>query len=110
VHTIQTGPPICIGAHLGYQTHYVVDDGRARIIVSALVTPGEVTENQSMLDLLWHVRFRWKLRPQQVTGDTKYGTLIPCLQARENDQRAQHRQGEQSYTSAMAPQGSAKTW
>jgi hypothetical protein len=28
-----------------------------------------------MLDLLWHVRFRWKLRPRQVTGDTKYGTI-----------------------------------
>jgi hypothetical protein len=28
-----------------------------------------------MLDLLWRVRFRWKLRPQQVTGDTKYGTI-----------------------------------
>ncbi len=28
-----------------------------------------------MLDLLWRVRFRWKLRPRQVTGDTKYGTI-----------------------------------
>jgi hypothetical protein len=32
-------------------------------------------ENQPMLDLLWHVRCRWKLRPRQVTGDTKYGTI-----------------------------------
>jgi len=32
-------------------------------------------ENQPMLDLLWRVRFRWKLRPRQVTGDTKYGTM-----------------------------------
>lgn len=32
-------------------------------------------ENQPMLDLLWHVCFRWHLRPRQVTGDTKYGTL-----------------------------------
>jgi hypothetical protein len=32
-------------------------------------------DNQPMLDLLWHVRFRWKLRPRQVTGDTKYGTI-----------------------------------
>jgi hypothetical protein len=32
-------------------------------------------ENQPMLDLLWRVRFRWKLRPCQVTGDTKYGAL-----------------------------------
>jgi hypothetical protein len=26
-----------------------------------------------MLDLLWRVCFRWKLRPRQVTGDTAYG-------------------------------------
>jgi len=27
-----------------------------------------------MLDLLWRVRFRWKLWPRQVTGDRKYDT------------------------------------
>jgi hypothetical protein len=27
------------GAHLGYQTHYVVDGGKARIILAALVAP-----------------------------------------------------------------------
>jgi hypothetical protein len=63
------------GTHLGYQTHYVVDGGKRRIILGVLVAPGEVMENQPMLDLLWHVRFRWKLRPRQVTGDTTYGTL-----------------------------------
>ena len=63
------------GTHLGYQTHYVVDGGKRRIIVGVLVAPGEVMENQPMLDLLWRVRFRWKLRPRQVTGDTKYGTM-----------------------------------
>ncbi len=63
------------GTHLGYQTHYVVDGGRRRIIVGVLVAPGEVMENQPMLDLLWRARFRWKLRPRQVTGDTKYGTV-----------------------------------
>jgi transposase len=62
------------GAHLGYHTHYVVDSGKARIILQALVTPSEVMDNQPMLDLLWRVRFRWKLRPRQITGDTKYGT------------------------------------
>jgi transposase len=60
--------------HLGYQDHYVVDGGRARIILSALVTPAEVQENQPALDLLWRARFRWKLHPRHVTGDTKYGT------------------------------------
>ena len=60
--------------HLGYQDHYVVDGGRARIILAALVTPAEVQENQPALDLLWWARFRWKLQPRQVTGDTTYGT------------------------------------
>lgn len=62
------------GSDMGYRTHYVVDGGKARIILAALVTPFEVTDNQPMLDLLWRVRFRWKLWPRQVTGDTKYGT------------------------------------
>ena len=62
------------GSHLGYYTHYVVDGGKARIILNALVTPFEVTENQPMLDLLWRTSFLWKLRPKQVTGDTAYGT------------------------------------
>jgi transposase len=63
------------GTRLGYQDHYVVDGGRARIILTALVAPAEVQENQPALDLLWHARFRWKLRPRQITGDTKYGTV-----------------------------------
>src|SRR6266699_708947 len=62
------------GAHLGYQTHYVVDGGKARIILAALVAPAEVMENQPMLDLVFRSCFRWKLRPRQVTGDRKYGT------------------------------------
>jgi Transposase DDE domain len=63
------------GLHLGYHTHYVVDGGKQRIILAAGVPPAEVMDNQPMLDLLWRVRFRWHLRPRQVTGDTKYGTL-----------------------------------
>lgn len=62
------------GTQLGYHTHYVVDGGKARIILAALVTPSEVMENQPVLDLLWRVRFRWKLWPRQFTGDTTYGT------------------------------------
>jgi hypothetical protein len=62
------------GVDLGYHTHYVVDGGKARIIVAALVTPSEVMDNQPMLDLLWRTRFRWKLWPRQVTGDKKYGS------------------------------------
>src|SRR5215472_4397973 len=63
------------GLHLGYHTHYVVDGGKRRIILAALVTPSEVMDNQPMLDLLWHVRFRCRFTPRQVTGDTAYGTL-----------------------------------
>jgi transposase len=63
------------GVHLGYHTHYVVDGGKARIILQALVTPSEVQDNHPMLDLLWRVCFRWRLQPKQVTGDTKYGTI-----------------------------------
>jgi hypothetical protein len=40
------------GADMGYRTHLVVDGGKARIILTALVTPSEVLDNQPMLDLL----------------------------------------------------------
>jgi transposase len=62
------------GVDLGYHTHYVVDGGKARIILNVLVTPSEVMDNQPMLDLLWRTRLRWKLWPKHVTGDRKYGT------------------------------------
>jgi transposase len=38
-------------SRLGYQTHYVVDGGKARVILDVLVTPAEVTENLPMLEL-----------------------------------------------------------
>jgi transposase len=63
------------GTHLGYQTHYVIDGGKKRIILGVLVAPGEVMENQPMLDQAWHVRFRFHLRPRQATGDTTYGSI-----------------------------------
>jgi transposase len=63
------------GAHPGYFDQYVVDGGKARIILNLLVTPADVTENLPMLDLLWRTCFRWKLRPRQATGDTTYATL-----------------------------------
>ncbi len=46
------------GTHLGYHTHYVVDGGKARIILQVLVTPSEVMDNQPMLDLIFRTRFR----------------------------------------------------
>ena len=60
---------------LGYLTHYVVDGGKARVILEVLVTPAEVTENLPMLELLFRSRFRWGLRPRSVTGDAAYGTV-----------------------------------
>ena len=63
------------GPALGYHDHYVVDGGKGRIILAALVTPADVMENVPLRDLLWRVCFRRKLRPHQVTGDTTYGTV-----------------------------------
>jgi transposase len=63
------------GTHLGYHTHYVVDGGKNRIILSVLVVPGEVNDNQPILDLIWHILFRWHLRPTLATGDMMYGTI-----------------------------------
>ncbi len=60
---------------LGYQAHYVVDGGKARIIVQALVAPAEVKEGQPMRDLVWHTCFRWHLHPRQVTADTAYAGI-----------------------------------
>lgn len=59
---------------LGYHDHYVVDGGKRRIILAALVTPADVMENQAMPDLLWRVCFRRKIWPHHATGDAKYGT------------------------------------
>jgi transposase len=61
-------------SRLGYLTHYVVDGGKARVILDVLVTPAEVTENLPMVELLFRNRFRWRLRPRSVTGDAAYGT------------------------------------
>ena len=60
---------------LGYHDHYVVDGGKRRIILAALVTPADVMENVPLRDLLWRVCFRRKSAPHQVTGDTTYGTV-----------------------------------
>jgi transposase len=61
-------------SRMGYHAHYVVDGGKARVILNVLVTPADVTENQPMLDLLWRTIFRWRARVCQVTGDSTYGT------------------------------------
>lgn len=63
------------GPHLGYLTHYVIDGGKSRVILRALVTPAEVHEPQPACDLLLQTCFRWKLRPSRVVGDSAYGTI-----------------------------------
>jgi transposase len=47
-------------SRLGYQTHYVVDGGKARVILDVLVTPAEVTENLPMPEMLFRSIFRWR--------------------------------------------------
>ena len=85
---------------LGYQTHYVVDGGRARIILHALTTPGDALESQPMLDLLWRVRFRWRVRPKCAVGDSKFGTVENIMALEDEGIRAyfpladtEHRKG-----------------
>ena len=75
-------------ARLGYRVRYVVDGGKARVVLAALTAPADVQDNQPALDLLWHARFRWKLRPRQVTGDTKYGTVENAVAIEDQGIRA----------------------
>jgi transposase len=72
------------GSMLGYHDHYVVDGGKARIILAAQVTPASIMDNTPMLDLARWVRFRWHVHPRIAVGDTKYGT-IPNIVGLEQD-------------------------
>lgn len=73
---------------LGFHNHYVIDGGKARIILNALVTPADVMENQPMLPLLRRAIFRWKVRPEQVVADTTYGTAENIREIEESGIRA----------------------
>jgi transposase len=75
-------------ASLGYHDHYVIDGGKARIILNALVTPADVMENAPMLPLLRRAIFRWRVRPKQVIGDTTYGTAENIRALEESGVRA----------------------
>jgi transposase len=72
-------------ACLGYHDHCVVDGGKARIILHALVTPADIMENQPMLDQLRRVIFRWRVRPKRIIADTTYATIdnIRALEGEE---------------------------
>jgi transposase len=63
------------GVHLRYRDHYLVDGGKARIILGVLVTAADVMENMPFLDMVWRACFRFQLRPGSATGDTTYGTV-----------------------------------
>jgi hypothetical protein len=69
---------------LGYHVHYVVDGGKARIILAALVTPASIMDNTPMLDLARWVRFRWQVHPKVAVGDSKFGTF-PNIVGLEDD-------------------------
>jgi hypothetical protein len=71
------------GVQLRYRDHYLVDGGKARIILGVLVTAADVMENMPFLDMLWRACFRWQLRPHNATGDTTYGT-VEIIRALEN--------------------------
>lgn len=75
-------------AMLGYRDHYVVDGGKARVILSALVTPASITDNTPLLDLVDWVRFRWKLQPKLAVGDARYGTVINIVGLEEREIKA----------------------
>ena len=68
--------PLRTGSSTALDSHdqYVVDGGKRRIILAALVTPADVMENVPLRDLLWRVCFRRRIWPHHVTGDAKYGT------------------------------------
>jgi transposase len=76
------------GTRLGYQGNYLVDGGRARIILAALATPAEVPEERVAPDLIWYARARWHLRVRQATGDKAYGTFDVVRRLEEQGVRA----------------------
>jgi IS5 family transposase len=80
--------PLRDGTRLGYLGHYLVDGGRARIILTVLATPAEVPEERVALDLAWQARARWRLRPGQFTGDKAYGTFDVIRRLEEQQVRA----------------------
>lgn len=61
-------------AVLGYRDHYIVDGGKSRIILSAMVAPASIMDNTPLLDMLDWTCSRWELKPKIAVGDAKYGT------------------------------------
>jgi hypothetical protein len=72
----------------GYQLHYGVDGGKARIVLSCLVTPASIQDNPPMPDLVWWAWFCWQLPLKIVVGDTRYGTIDNIVALERNGIRA----------------------
>src|SRR5690606_32791854 len=60
---------------LGYRLQYGIDGGKARIIVSCLVTPAVIQDNTPFLDLVRRTQFRWHLSLKRVVADARFGTV-----------------------------------
>ena len=75
-------------AVLGYRDHYVVDGGKARIILSALGTPASIMDNTPILDLVDWVRSRWRIEPKLAVGDAQDGTVPNIVGLEERGIRA----------------------
>ena len=75
-------------SRLGYHVHYVVDGGKAWVILAVLVTPACIMDNTPMLDLERWVRFRWKVHPRLAVADAKYGTLVNIVGLEQDGIRA----------------------
>ena len=88
-------------AKLGYHTHYVVDGGKARIILGVLVTPASIMENTPMLDMARWVRFRWQVNPKIAVADTTYGTVANIVGLEQDGIRAAY---------LPTPDFSKRTW
>jgi hypothetical protein len=73
---------------LGYQDHYLIDGGKARIILHALLTPDDVMENQVTVDQVRRVVFRYHVHPQRLIADSRYGTVEIIRMLEENGIRA----------------------
>lgn len=73
---------------MGYSDHYMVDGGKQRIILSALVTLALIMENTPLLDLVRWVCAHWQLHPKCASGDTKYGTIPNIVGLEKMDIRA----------------------
>lgn len=65
----------CFPAHLGYHLQYVVDGGKARIILAVLGKTASVMDNAPMLQRAHTQCARCKLKPKIAVGDTKFDTI-----------------------------------